>query len=298
MRRRRTVQACAGALALAAIAIGGCGDDGGGDGGDSGSEPKPLAIEETEPSQGRFAIEAPSSVEAGAYEISFKNAGRADHEAQLIRIEGEQTLPQTLRALQAVAQGDPIPAWIIPAGGVGTTKPGQTGTVEQVLEPGRYAILDLSSGEGEGERPPAATRGAAAELEVTGEASDATLPSTEATISASEYTFKASGLLAGENAVTFENTGRQPHHIVAAPLTPGSTIADVNRAIREQEGSSGPPPFDEERAQTTSVLDGDQRQIVNLDLDPGKYALICFISNRQGGPPHALMGMVTEVDIK
>jgi hypothetical protein len=36
---------------------------------------------------------------------------------------------------------------------------------------------------------------------------------------------------------------------------------------------------------------------VNLDLKPGRYAFYCFISDRQGGPPHAVKGMVAEVEV-
>ena len=48
----------------------------------------------------------------------------------------------------------------------------------------------------------------------------------------------------------------------------------------------------------TAVIDGGQEQIVNLDLEKGKYALVCFITDRNGGPPHAAMGMIDELDVK
>ena len=34
------------------------------------------------------------------------------------------------------------------------------------------------------------------------------------------------------------------------------------------------------------------------DLKPGKYALLCFISDRQGGPPHIAKGMITEATVR
>jgi len=30
----------------------------------------------------------------------------------------------------------------------------------------------------------------------------------------------------------------------------------------------------------------------------GKYAFICFISDRAGGPPHAAMGMINEIVVE
>ena len=37
---------------------------------------------------------------------------------------------------------------------------------------------------------------------------------------------------------------------------------------------------------------------VDLELKKGNYALTCFISDREGGPPHALKGMVAETTVE
>lgn len=40
-------------------------------------------------------------------------------------------------------------------------------------------------------------------------------------------------------------------------------------------------------------------QITELDLArKGKYALLCFVSDRKGGPPHVAKGMVAEVTVR
>ena len=46
------------------------------------------------------------------------------------------------------------------------------------------------------------------------------------------------------------------------------------------------------------MLEGGEGQLVTLDLKPGRYVLFCFITDRQGGPPHALKGMVDEVEVE
>jgi hypothetical protein len=46
------------------------------------------------------------------------------------------------------------------------------------------------------------------------------------------------------------------------------------------------------------VIEGGESQLVTADLEPGRYALLCFISDRQGGPPHAVKGMVDELEIE
>lgn len=49
----------------------------------------------------------------------------------------------------------------------------------------------------------------------------------------------------------------------------------------------------------TTVLDGGAKQVTQLELaKPGKYALLCFIQDRAGGPPHIAKGMIAEVDVR
>ncbi len=69
----------------------------------------------------------------------------------------------------------------------------------------------------------------------------------------------------------------------------------MERTIKSEKGQ---PPIEEEGTQNTAVLEGGEGQVVTLDLKPGRYALLCFISDRQGGPPHAVKGMVDEIEVK
>lgn len=38
--------------------------------------------------------------------------------------------------------------------------------------------------------------------------------------------------------------------------------------------------------------------MVQLDLKRGKYVLVCFVSDREGGPPHVAMGMIAEATVE
>jgi hypothetical protein len=136
-----------------------------------------------------------------------------------------------------------------------------------------------------------------AEIEVTGEAGGELPPSAGPQIRASDYSFETFSLRSGTTEVVFQNIGKQPHHVVAAPLNEGASIEDVEKAFQEEEGG-GPPPFDEEAAESTAVLDGDQAQIAQMNLKPGRYVLLCFVSDRQGGPPHVAKGMIAEATVR
>jgi hypothetical protein len=47
----------------------------------------------------------------------------------------------------------------------------------------------------------------------------------------------------------------------------------------------------------SGVLAGGTRENLPLDLKPGRYALLCFASDRAGGPPHVAKGMLDEVTV-
>jgi hypothetical protein len=48
----------------------------------------------------------------------------------------------------------------------------------------------------------------------------------------------------------------------------------------------------------SGVLAGGTRENLPLDLKPGRYALLCFASDRAGGPPHVAKGMLDEVTVR
>lgn len=276
----------------AALTIAACGDD------VSGASPKPekLAIEVSEQGRGKFRLSAPKSVQAGLVEISLRApAGEATHDAQLVRVEGDHTRDEVVAAVSTF--GAPIPRWLIPAGGVGQTGGGGVGTTVQRLEPGEYFILDTDEPEGDNVKSYAET-GATAALEVTGEAGPAEPPETDANITAKDYTFAVSGLKAGKNEIDFENDGKQPHHLIAFPYRKGATLDEAKRFLTEEGEGSGPPPLDFAGTTRTATLDRGDTQIVKLDLKRGKYALACFISDRDGGPPHAVKGMIVEAAVE
>jgi hypothetical protein len=180
---------------------------------------------------------------------------------------------------------------------VGQTGGGAVGRTVKRLQPGKYFILDTDEPEGDKVRSYAET-GATAALEVTGEAGTAELPETDAKVTAKDYTFAVSGLTAGKNEIEFENAGKQPHHLMAFPYRKGATLDEVKKFFTEEGEGSGPPPLDFAGATRTATLASGDKQIVELDLKRGKYALVCFISDREGGPPHAVKGMIVEAAVE
>jgi plastocyanin len=216
--------------------------------------------------------------------IRFKNSAKGDddHSAQFLRIEGDHTVAEGIKAAEAWGdKGRPLPPWLRIAGGTGGTQPGRTSSAEQVLTAGRYAAIDIGSNE-------------FAEFDVT-EDGGGELPTAVGRIEASEYKFDAQGLRAGRNRVEFVNVGKQPHHMLAAPFKPGKTLADLREFVTEEEGE---PPIVEEESVQSAIFDGGGRQALELDLKKGKYGMVCFVSDRAGGPPHTEKGMISEVVVR
>jgi len=293
--------------ALAATAITACGDDDDDDkGGGGASKPQAqkLAVSVTKEGKDKYSMSAPTSVKAGLVEISLQTPAGATHDAQIVRVEGNHTVDEVLKAIGS-EEGAPTPPWLFAAGGVGQAKSGQTRTATQEVTPGKYFIIDTGEPEGENVKSYGET-GATAELEVTGQAATATLPKAAASITAEdsgtgkakEYGFSTTGLKAGTNQIKFANTGEELHHVIAFPYNKGTTLADVKKAFMQDGPPSGPPPVDFENTVGTAALEGGTEQVTSIELKSGKYALVCFISDRKGGPPHVAKGMIAETTVK
>jgi hypothetical protein len=237
------------------------------------------------------SITGPTSADPGEAEITLTNDGKKDADLQLIRVEGQRSAAEVVQGLDGAMRGKAFPDWFFPGGGVGATPAGESLTVTQVLEPGTYYAFNTGvGGPPDPESVPA--------VEVTGDPSDDELSDTDATVRTIDYGFETEGdLQVGENEITFENAGAQPHHVIAQPIAEGKTIEDVRAFLRDEQGR---PPLEETGIAETAVLDGGGSQVATLDLkQPGTYAMLCFISDRQGGPPHSIgEGMLGEVEVE
>lgn len=272
------IVACA-LAAMAAVSLVSCGD--------SEEETQKLSFKVNADGRGGSTISAPKSAEAGLVEVKYGNNSEAAADLQLIRVEGDHPTKEVVDGLIAATKGKPFPDWFFAAGGLGLTQPGETVTVSQVLQPGTYYAFNT-----EGQLSPKTTP----VTKVTGEASDAEVASGEGTVEAREYAFDSEAALpSGTNEIVFENAGAQPHHMIASKLIGNSTAEDVEKFFKSKKGK---PPVSEEGTQTTAVIEGGESQLVTLDLEPGRYAFYCFITDRQGGPPHALKGMVDEIEVE
>jgi hypothetical protein len=231
-------------------------------------------------------ISVPDTVTPGLARIDFGNNAQGEHALQFIRVDKGHTPQEALPAATAWAnKGQPLPDWVHPAGGTPITEPRAKSVTTQNMELGEYFVIDTAL-----KGPPQIE----ATFRVLGDREDAE-PNAQAQIEAYEYGFKTTGLQRGRTEVLIKNTGKQPHFVEAMPIKPGKTIEDVKGYLQDQ---GGPSPLNDKDVEATAVQEGGTSQVTTLEFKQGNYALLCFVPDREGGPPHAFKGMVAGVQIR
>ena len=106
-------------------------------------------------------------------------------------------------------------------------------------------------------------------------------------ISGMDFSFDGPDVIpAGLTEFRFMNKGPSLHHLQILRLEGGKTVDDLRAAL----GNPGPPPA------WVKVVGGPNAPAPGLEsnatlmMEPGNYALICFVDI--GGPPHFMKGMV------
>ena len=279
----RKFLAMAALAATAGMALVACGDD--------DDEAQAAAFDLVQPASGTPTLSGPTSLKAGTVAITFKNTGQAPADLQLVSVEGDHSAEEVQAVVNNDEEDSTIPDWITAEGGVGTVAPGQSQTATHALGSGKYyavGTVETEDEEADGPLvPPVA-------FEVTG-SGKGSLPKADATVTAKEYSFEVEDLKAGSHTLKFDNAGEQLHHIIAAPMVDGATLEQVQAFFESEEAR--PPPLDFEAGLGTAVIDKDRALVTTFDFKPGKWAFICFMTDRAGGAPHAMQGMLQEVNI-
>jgi hypothetical protein len=293
------VRSRAWALLLApTLLLAACGG-GGGDGGTKATAPpQPAKVTITASTAGKqVKFDMPAQIKPGATELTLVNHTKEPAELQIVQLDGGHTLAEFYPAIES--EETVVPDWLHAFGGVGETSPGGTRSVVVDLKAGKYAWFSSAAPDQQGATPQY-KRGGDGSFEVTGDPSGAQLPATPGRITAKElgptnYQFEAGGFKAGSNQITFTNSGAQLHHVIIAKLNEGATLDQVVKFFSTEKG---PPPVDFDASEVTTVLDSGGKQVETVQLQSGSYVLMCFLSDRSGGPPHVLKAkMIREVKV-
>jgi hypothetical protein len=114
------------------------------------------------------------------------------------------------------------------------------------------------------------------------------------TVIATDYKFEAPDEVpSGMMTVHLVDNGSELHHVAFVKLNEGKTVADVEQAMKTQ----GPmPKWAVDHGGVNPPHPGGGMTSTTQTLDPGNYALICFIPSADG-TPHFAKGMVRPLTV-
>jgi hypothetical protein len=239
-----------------------------------------------------YAFAAPAEIPAGLTNLRMVDSGKEIHHATLIRLDSGKTFEDLMAGMKAMKPGTHPPGWVIPAGGPNAVGPGGTSALTMVLEPGNYAIVCFIP---DAKGVPHVAHGMAKALTVTpNPAANMTEPTADITVTLSDYKFDFSQpLTAGKHTLKLITAPGQPHEFTFFKLAPGKTAADIPKYV--EAGMQGPPP-----ATALGGVAGVAAGIPSyytVDLEPGDYAIVCFLEDATDGRPHFLHGMIQQIKV-
>ena len=257
------------------------------------AEPSGAAMQEFEITGTDFAFAMPATIPAGLTSITLTNEGQEEHQAQVAGINEGSTFEDLTAALQGNNEIEAL-GMLTLAGGPTGVVPGDSGTTGSNLPPGQYAILCfVRSPDG----VPHFAKGMVAPFEVTGTASTEELPEGDAQMTLQDFAFVGlTELEAGAHTISVENTGPQPHEATLVELADGVEIGDLIPMFTSTEPPTGPPPFTSVGG-LTAIMPNTSATI-DVDVEPGNYAWLCFVPDPASGQPHVVLGMIGALTVE
>lgn len=243
-----------------------------------------------------YKFEAPDSIAAGLTTFRLVARGAEIHHLQVVRFEQGKTFADFQAAMRS--EGPP-PAWVVYVGGPNAGIPdGQHATtVTTTLAPGNYALLCfIPSPDGKLH----VMKGMIRPLTVTGDASaaratQAGAPKADAVMTLYDYNFDIDKpLTAGRRSILVKNTAEQFHEAFLAKLPPGvGAMALLEWLSGGMKGQAPVVPMG-----GVVALTPGQENVITVDLEPGEYALYCFLPDAKDGKEHAQHGMFKQITVK
>lgn len=238
-----------------------------------------------------YVFTGPEQLESGRQTVRLLNRGRDVHQIQFLALPSGKSITDVERAL--ASRSPSLPNWLRRHGGVNSVAPGDEASVSMQLESGDYLLLcgipDVAG-------RPHAMRGMVRALRVVEAApSGEPAPRADATLRLTDFAFSLSGPLhAGARTVQLVNDGRQAHEAVVIRLAEGASAQDF---IERYRPGGLPNSAGLESGGATGIDPGRQASM-HLDLEPGRYGLLCFLADPVTGAPHFSRGMWMDIEVK
>lgn len=268
---------------------------------------------------GPDGVEAPSTLDAGYYLIEFSSEGEYSGYLNItIPPDGLSEEEATEQMLMAARDDLVQPGWQY-VGGTNTFQQGVPVTFAIYLAPGEYQVaasyylpeqgseeimtlVPLTVTEPGASATPVGATPVARAVSVQPPV-DVTLRMTDDLQYIVDPDIESDTVPAGPQLWEITNTGEMhSHHVVMSQVPEGTTADDI---IAEFSGlMMGTPPADDSllNAMTpagyVALQSGGYTTWNEFDLEPGTYAVICYIIDPDTGMPHFMNGMVTVFEVE
>lgn len=259
-------------------------------------------------------LEMETEVAAGRYRVVFDNRGSVFAYVEIYRIPDGMTLAELEAAFEAAGQSEEPPAlfYEITINGGPFAAAGETGEAILDLDAGTWAFNYYAFDEETEEDINIAT-----EVTVTGEAPDPADVPADVTVEMFEMDFTLTGeIQPGPHIWEVTTTGDQPHFLLLSRYPEPFTEADVVALLEAEFGPPATPGATPEAGASpvaspeagldfaliedvfdTGVLSAGQTNWYEVDLEPGYYVALCFITDPDTGAPHAALGMIETFEV-
>jgi len=118
----------------------------------------------------------------------------------------------------------------------------------------------------------------------------------EVTITATDYAFDAPAEIpAGLTTMRLVDNGKELHHATLIKLDQGKTFDDLMAGMKAMKPGTPPPGWVIPAGGPNAVAPGEATALTMV-LEPGNYALVCFIPDAKG-VPHVAHGMAKALTV-
>jgi uncharacterized cupredoxin-like copper-binding protein len=236
-----------------------------------------------------YAFAGPKQISSGWQTVRLSNRGRDVHQIQFLELPIDKGLADIEQALTGGAAT--LPAWLRRHGGVNSVAPGHEARVVIHLPPGEYVVLcGIPNARGRAH----ALLGMMRPLHVVQGSATASPARTDTILRMKEFSFALSEpLTAGPRMLHVINNGTDGHELVVIHLAADMSAQDF---VMHYRPGGAPNPAGIEAGGMTG-LDPGRQGYVYLDVEPGRYGLLCFLADSITRTPHFHRGMWMDVEV-